>query len=473
MKALLLLFASAALAATGAVVGYHLAGTHDDVAPVVSLAPSEPEVLVRTAQGETRALTTAEAAEKIEALERSLARRRARDAEAPEGDDAAPPPAPPPDPPAKPMIHGDGSPYTMEEVVAAATTSPDAALRRTAIEFLRRADSDEARAALQTVLADPVAPAALRDAAAKALATPPNRDKLPEELIAALRTETDPAVRRTLANGVGRLRDREAWMTDIVALVHGEKDAEARKVLFEAVVRDARDPVARAELLSVAIDKGASLEERRQALAALPRGRTDAETVAKLQDLLADGDARVRENAVSLVASAQALSPSGLAAAFADDDPGVRRAAFNAGTQRLSAFGADKTLPKDEVQRLVDTAVRLASGDPDPSVRRAAMQQVGSLPKAVRDDVLAAGRNDADLYVKLTAYARSPDPVAKQATDLFVSALDAKDAGIRDFAYRQLQRVSGVTAPYDSRWNPKARAAAIEAIRRDLAAPAK
>ncbi len=466
MKMLLLVPASLALLATGIVVGHELSATR---ATAEAPAAAEAEVVYRTPTGDTRVLTATEAADRIERLELERSRRRSR---ADPGDEETQAPelaASSGDPPETRLRHADGTPYTAAEIVEIARHSPDSTLRAAAIRELRRADTDAARATLQEVLADKETPAAIREEAAKALAQPPNRDKLPEELVTALRDETDPAVRRALAQGVGRMRDRDAWMTEIVGLVHTETDPEVRKALFEAVVRDARDPVARAELLSVASNPGASIDERRAAIAAIPRGKTDAETLATLESLMKDGDPRIRENAVAIVGSAQALSSSALAAAFEDADPGVRRAALYAGAGRLPQFANDKTLPKETAQQLAATVVKLASSDLDPSVRRAAIQQVGNLPKTVRDQVLATGRDDPDLYVRLTSYARSPDPIAKEGIPLYVGALDSADAGLRDFAYRQLQRLGGVTAPFDTRWNSKARNEAIGRIRQDLA----
>lgn len=470
MKVLLLVPAALALLATGIAVGYGISGGRES--PDAPAPAGEAEIVYRTPTGDTRVLTAAEAADRIERLELERTKRRSRVEPSDEEAQPAAAAVSTGDPPDPKFAHADGTPYTAAEIDEIARHSTDTSLRAAAIRELRRADTDAARATLQEVLADKTSPAAIREEAAKALAQPPNRDKLPEELVTALRDETDPAVRRALAQGVGRMRDRDAWMTDIVGLVHTETDPEVRKALFEAVVRDARDPVARAELLSVASNPGATIDERRAAIAAIPRGKTDPETLAKLESLMKDPDPRIRENAVSIVGSAQAISTAALAAAFEDPDPGVRRAALYSGAGRLPQFANDKSLPKETAQQLAATVVNLATSDSDPSVRRAAIQQVGNLPKAVRDQVLATGRDDPDLYVRLTSYARSPDPVAKQGIPLYVGALDSQDAGLRDFAYRQLQRLGGVTAPFDTRWNSKARTEAIGRIRQDLASGA-
>ena len=467
MKVLLLVPAALALLATGVAVGYGLSAGRETPEPAAP--PAESEIVFHTPSGDTRVLTAAEAADRIERLELERSRRRNRVDPGEEETPAAAPAASTGDPPEPKFAHSDGTPYSPAEIDEIARHSTDTTLRAAAIRELRRADTDAARATLQQVLADKTSPAAIREEAAKALAQPPNRDKLPEELVTALRDETDPAVRRALAQGVGRMRDREAWMTDIVGLVHTETDPEVRKALFEAVVRDARDPIARAELSSVASNASATIDERRAAIAAIPRGKTDPETLAKLDALMKDPDPRIRENAVAIVGSAGALSTAALAAAFEDPDPGVRRAALYSGTGRLPQFANDKSLPKETAPALAATVVKLASSDLDPSVRRAAIQQVGNLPKAVRDQVLATGRDDPDLYVRVASYARSPDPVAKEGIPLYVGALDSQDAGLRDFAYRQLQRLGGVTAPFDTRWNSKARNEAIGRIRQDLA----
>jgi hypothetical protein len=468
MKAILLVPAGFALLAVGAVAGHQLATSdHETAAP--PSAPVDAEVTFKNQYGETRTVTAAEAAERIERLEAAVARRRRN--EEPDAAEAAAAPTTTGDPPSTSgLVKKDGTPYSAAELRDLAKSSDDPALRVAAIRELRRDDTDESRAVLQSILGDKSASSEVREAAATSLATPPNRDKLSEELVAALSGEGDAAVRRALAQGVSRMRDRDAYMPEIVAALQTERDADVRKSLLFAVVRDARDPVARAALLAVAVDSGASLDERRAAIEALPRGRADADTIAKSTDLLKDPDPRIRASAVAIVASAQAISPSALSSALADDDPGVRRAALNAGLGRLPQFANDKSILRADYQQLVDTAVRIAATDPDASVRRSAIQQVGNLPKTARDQILDAGRNDSDLFVKLTSYARSPDPVAKSGTNLFVGALDAKEQDIRDFAYRQLQRLDGVTAPFDSRWNAKARATAIDKIRQDLAA---
>lgn len=471
MKALLVLPLGLALLAMGVAIGHQMAAAPGEPESPAAAVP-EAEVVVRTATGDVRSLTPAAAADRIERLERTLASRKSRE-EASETEPAEPSLSPTSsgDPPVQGLTRPDGTPYSADEIRdLARTPSADPALRRAAIQHLRRADTDEARAVLQEVLADATAPSTVREEAARALATQPNRDKLPEELLTALEGESDTAVRLALAQGIGRMNGREAWMTEIVAIVHGEKDPETRKALFDAVVRDARDPVARDELLAIAVDPASAPDERRAALAALPRGRTDPAIVERVASLLADADPRIRESAVAFVGAAQAISMDALSAALADDDAGVRRAALAQGLQRLPQFGNDKTIDKAAYQTLVDTSVRLASADPDPTVRRAAIQQIGSLPKAIRDQVLETGRSDPDLYVKLTSYARSSTVIAKEGTPLYLGALESPDAGLRDFAYRQLQRVEGVSAPFDTRWNAKARAAAITRIRQDMAA---
>jgi len=56
--------------------------------------------------------------------------------------------------------------------------------------------------------------------------------------------------------------------------------------------------------------------------------------------------------------------------------------------------------------------------------------------------------------------------VAKEATPGFLGALSSDDASLRGFAYNQLRRLYGVDEPYNPRWNEKARAQAVDAIRR-------
>ncbi len=460
--------AGLALLGAGALIGRSAAPTE----PAGAEEARRAEVVVRTPGDEPRTFSAREAADRIERLERALERRRVEREREEEPDlEADAPSAAPvfPDTLPPPLLRPDGRAYTAEEIRDLARSSTDPTLRRQAIQALRRDDSDAARGLLRELLADPETPPEMRVEAAASLARPPHRDKLPEELIAALREETDPSVRKALVLGVTRLRDRGAWMSEISGLLRDEHDSEVRRALFEAVARTARDPAARAELLAVATDSGASIDERRVAMAALARTRPDAASLRQLSGLREDPDPAVRARAVEILATARALSPGDLGAALGDENADVRRAALASGLAQLAAFQSNKAVPRPQVQALVQRAVDLATSDPDPAVRRAAVYGVGSLPQARREQVLAAARQDADLFVRVIAYARSPNEVARSGTGTFLGAMDSSDAALRDTAYRQLQRLHGLTVPYDTRWNAKARAAALSEIQRQLA----
>src|SRR6185295_13170616 len=111
-------------------------------------------------------------------------RRRNEEMDAADTAAAAPPPGDPPPAQTPGMRKKDGSSYSPGELRELAKSSDDAGLRIAAIRELRRDDTDESRAVLRTLLADKAGPSDVREAAATSLATPPNRDKLPEELVA-------------------------------------------------------------------------------------------------------------------------------------------------------------------------------------------------------------------------------------------------------------------------------------------------
>lgn len=422
------------------------------------------EVHVTTADGDERNYTLTEAAARIEELEETVARRRRSRVR--EAQDAG---ITPEDEEVEGLFRPDGSPYPLQDVIRFALDPSDASMQLAAIRALRRFDDPKARATLQEIFDDPSAPSAVRVQAAKALARPPHRDYLPEELVAALEAEDDPAVRLELAVGVARLRERGAWMSEISELLDGETDPKVREHLFAAVARSARDPAAKAQLLEIAVSEGKSVEERRAALRALNRGRPSAELLAAVGPLLDDRDPTVRERALAIMAGSRKMSIATLDQGLADDDATVRARALQSGLRHLNRFLKNKKgVPRDAVAATVSNVVRLATSDPDPEVRRSGVSGVWSLPKREREPVLEAGRIDIDPRVRLTAYANSKKDVARSATPEFLSALDSDDKWLRDYAYRQLQRLHGVDAPYSSQWNDAARSRAVGEIRSQL-----
>src|SRR5262245_5853390 len=173
MKRLLLVPAALALVGVGVVAGIQFA--ERPTAPEAPAAPGEGEVVFRNQYGETRTVTAAEAAERIEQLEGALARRRLR---ADPGDEESATPAPAAtEPPMAKLLRPDGRPYDEAGLRDLAKTSDDPGLRAAAIRELRRADTDTARAALREILGDKSTPSGLREEAAKALASPPKDRK--------------------------------------------------------------------------------------------------------------------------------------------------------------------------------------------------------------------------------------------------------------------------------------------------------
>lgn len=430
----------------------------------------EAEILVRTSDGDTRAYSPQSAAARIESLEGMLRRRGSRVARV-SVDEATvaeePPVAVFPNEP--PLRHPtEDRPYTSSELTDLARHSDDPKLRAAAIRALRRVDDASARNALQEILDDPETPPELRLLAAHVIARPPHRDHLPSELIAAFQDESDPSVRRALANGVAGLRDRGAWMKEISGLLAEETDAEARAKLFRSVTRSSRDPAARAELLAIATAPGADPKERTAALWALTKGRPDKDMIAALRPLLDSADPATRAQTLRILAQDRKMPLGTLRKGLADKDPGVRATALNQGLRQIRSYRKDKK-QRGAYDAAVRTAVNLATGDPDASVRRAGVNSVWHLPTKQRNQVLAAGREDQDLAVRLSAFANSPRTVAVTATQDFVGALSSPDRSLRDYAYKQLRRLHGVREPYQSGWNAKARQEAIDEISRELA----
>src|SRR5262245_13854581 len=112
MKAFLLVPAALALVGVGVLVGIQLAERAPEKdAPA---GPAEGGVVCRNQYGDTRVVTAAGAAQRIEQLEASLARRRVRsDASDEEAAPAAPVAG---DPPASRLLRPDGKPYDEPEL---------------------------------------------------------------------------------------------------------------------------------------------------------------------------------------------------------------------------------------------------------------------------------------------------------------------------------------------------------------------
>jgi hypothetical protein len=424
--------------------------------------PSAARVVFRAPDGAEQELTPAEAAAKIERLLAVAARPPRARAAAPEEESEEPPPPPPSEAVNVPVpTRPDGREYSVAELreLAQAKTA-DPALRLAAIRALRRDDSPEARTILTTLLEDGETPLDARIEAAKALAKPPHRDQTPDELVRLLSSpDLPPEARLEVAEGVTRLRDRGAFMSEIASQFGKEKDPEVRKLLFDTVQRNAWDPAAKLELVSMIGNNAVPLEDRRAAVLALARQGGDRKVLEALRPLLTENDAGLRENAVLALARADRLTLEQIAAAMGDDHPAVRAAALAA---RLPG---GKNVPKEERDAALAMAVRLATGDASPDVRRAALGWTGAMPKEVRDQVLEAARSDSDPLVRIEAYQRSPAEIVRQSENRVLADLDSADPRVRDAAYRLVVKTWNVDVPYRAAWNPKARAEALRAIR--------
>ncbi len=463
MKVFVLLAGAAVFVCVGVVVGVFVAESADEG---VEPAPaSSVEVLVRDADGRVVVYDAEAAAARIESLESALRGRRHVSA-APDPDGEPPEQAEPPAAPAAAALLGpDGRPYTPQELVAFALDGSDPARRAAALKALRGVGGDEVRTSLEKLYADTSLPQDVRLLAAEALVRPPHRDRMPEELIAALTNEQDPEIRRVLAEGVAALRDRGAWMREIATLLSSEADAEVRRSLLGAVARTARDPAALAQLVDIAVNAGGSADERRIALEALSRTRPDRDALERIAALQDDRDPAVRAQALRILAADRAMPLAALESGLADVDAGVRAIALSRALSHLDTFRRAKDADRGALDAAAQRAADLAAHDADAAVRRAGMDAARSLPRDLRDSVLEAGRADSDLGVRLVAYARSPRDVAEGAVNEFLGALSSNERWQRDYAYGQLRRLFGVRVPFDGGWNPAARNAAIAEIR--------
>lgn len=467
MSRAILAVGAVALLATGVAVGF-VAGASDDESP----APS-PGVVVRGRDGAPTTLTVAEAAARLERLEAQVARaarpRAAVTESDEEDDDTIRAPAPDRTLPDVPVPRKpDGSSYSAAELRELAKTSPDRALRLAAIRALRRDDTPEARAALSEVVTDKETPADLRVEAAKALAKPPHRDQTPEELVKLLAATDLPAdVRLELADGVTRLKDRGAWMSEISAQMAREADASVRALLFDTVQRSASDPAAKAELVALLANSAARPDEARLAAQALARLGNDRKALEALGPYLASGDSALREQAVAAWAKAGRLTQEQLSATLGDATPAVRAAVFAASVPQLpkNATKEQKAERDDLLRRAAETAL----ADSEADVRRAALAWAGAMPQDLRDKVLEKARADSDPLVSIEAYARSPAAVVKAQPDTILSRLDASDPKVRDAAFRLVVKTWGVDVPYRAGWNAAARARAVAEIRAQVA----
>lgn len=260
---------------------------------------------------------------------------------------------------------------------------------------------------------------------------------LANDLIQALDAEKDARIRKELATTVGLFPGvAKRAVTPLVGYLKDE-DPGTRAAAADALGRAgaaAKDTVA--DLLPLLKDADATV--RRAAAFALGRvSEEDSAAAAALARLLGDEkDAAVRREAVvslGLLADRSGLVIQAVAGALTDASPEVRRAAAAA----LARFGpaaspaADallKAAREDKDRDLRVAAVRafaqaLGPGlrnrakdvypildDPDPEVRIAAIEELGSLGNALKDDaetlgVLRKKLSDPQAKVRETAAA--------------------------------------------------------------------
>jgi hypothetical protein len=471
MSRVLAVLGGLALLATGVAIGAVVA---TDAGP----PDAEPagRVVVRSTDGAERELTPSEAAARIERLEAQVARiPRARaavpDDDGGEDDESASsaPRRPDPEIASVPVPRKqDGTPYSVAELRDLAIRSADPVLRRAAIQALRRDDTPEARRILEGILTDAKTPADMRVEAAKSLARAPHRDAEPENLVKLLAaTDLPPDVRAEIADGVTRLRDRGAWMSEIAAQLAKETDPAVRGLLFESVARSAWDPAAKDLLLSMATNPATPLADAQAAVLALARTGNDRRVLDALGPLLDHADPVLREQAVLAWAKAGRLSQDEIAAKMRDSSPGVRAAAFSAA---LAALPKNATKEQKQArEELLQSAARTALTDSAPEVRRSALAWTGAMSEPLRNKVLETARNDSDPLVAIEAFARSPAPVVRAEPERVLTQLDSTDPKVRDAAYRLVARTWGVDVPFRATWNAAARARAVAAIRAQVA----
>ena len=258
-----------------------------------------------------------------------------------------------------------------------------------------------------------------------------------------------------VADGVTKLRDRGAWMPRSRAR-WGRSPTRGPEALFDAVQRSAGDPAAKLELLAVAANDAASLDERRMAVNALLRQGADKKVLETLQLLLAHADAGPVESALLARARRQAVDDADRRRADRRERGGAGRGA----AARVPQLG--KNPPKETKEQrgaLIEVAVWLATTDSDPEVRRSALAWIGQMPKATQAQVLEAARNDVNPGAARGVCAITGGGRARDAgTDRHAARLAGRAGPRRRVPARRPDVGRGRAVP--AGWNPRARAAA-------------
>ena len=320
-----------------------------------------------------------------------------------------------------------GESVETDDILAMLKNDPDVSVRQTIALSIGRAhrpartgtapDQDATRRAVAALIAvlQPGEPPPLREAAGWALGEIGGTEA--ERRLIALLDDRDAKVRRTAAEGLGKLRNRNA--TDAL-IRHLEKDeAPDVRVAAATALGNTGDPAAISPLLNLL--KADDIYVRQAADAALASIRPS--DIGALSKELRDESPKVRSEAVQrLGASRNPNVVPELIRMLVDDEPQVADTAASA----LASFRDPESL-----SRMVP-----ALDDPSPRIRQGIASALGNM--GIRDNAAAltkrlgretnaavrieliralglAGRGDTSVADALIAASRDPDPAIRQA----------------------------------------------------------
>lgn len=242
--------------------------------------------------------------------------------------------------------------------------------------------------------------AAVRKELALAVARFPDVARKAVEPLAAVLKDADPAARAAAAEGLARAGpDAKAAADDLLPLLGTGEKAVRQAVVFALGRIAPENPSFAAAALAERFGKEPEVEVRREVVTSLKLlGDKSAAVVAMLAGATADADAETRSGAVRTLGvfgpPAKAAADPLLKAATAGADKDFREDA-------VRAFAA--VLGADVKSRAADF-IRIMEADAEFEVRLAAVEELGALGPAAKDDPVilsALRRRQSDPQVKV------------------------------------------------------------------------